>query len=219
MKKDALYQQFARIGHAVSNPHRLRILHALCQGEKTVEALAERIGQSIAATSAHLKVLRSACVVETRKEWRNVHYRLATDGVADFWLALQRLGEEVLPEVQAVVKTCLRDPDAMIEMSGRDLLRLVRHGAVTLIDLRPSDEYAAGHLPGARSVPLESLDDLITGLPKRRRIVAYCRGPYCLATIDAIAKLRRAGLSAKGLPTGILEWRAQGLPLEMKEAS
>ncbi|RYE55024.1 MAG: metalloregulator ArsR/SmtB family transcription factor [Rhizobiaceae bacterium] len=219
MNKEALYQQFARIGHAVSHPHRLRILNALCQAEKTVEALAERTGQSVAATSAHLKVLRSACLVETRKEWRNVYYRLATEGVAHVWLALQRLGAEVLPEVQAVVKTHLTDPGAMVEMSGSDLLEQVREGTITLIDLRSSDEYDAGHFPGARSIPLDVLDDLMTQLPKDRRLIAYCRGPYCLATVAAIKKLRQAGLDAKGLRMGIVEWRAEGLPVELHKAS
>ena len=214
MDRDTLYQQLAQIGHAASSPHRLRLLNLLGQGEKSVEQLATAIGQSVAATSAHLKVLRSVCLVETRKEGRNVFYRVAAEEMAPFWVALRRLGERVLPEVREVVRTYYSDPDSLAELSGRDLIDQVRQGRVTLLDLRPAPEYAAGHLLGARSVPAGELEEWMQRLPKRKPLVAYCRGPYCVTALESVRRMRDAGLNVRRLPLGIVEWRAAGLPVE-----
>lgn len=213
-----LYQHFARIGHAASNPHRLRLLGLLGQGEKTVERLAEQIGQSIAATSAHLKVLRSSCLVETRRQGRNVHYRLAGDSVSRFLLALRELGVERLPEAREVVRDYFSDRDSLVDLDARQLLDEVRNRRVTLLDVRPRDEYAAGHIPGARSVPRDELVRSLRRLPRRGRVVAYCRGPYCVSAVQAVAELREKGFNAFRLPIGVTEWKAAGGRLEAGSA-
>ena len=213
--RDVLYQHLARIGHAASNPHRLRLLGLLGQSEKTVERLAQQIGQSIAATSAHLKALRLSCLVETRRHGRNIHYRLASPSVSRFLLALRDLGLERLPEVREVVRDYFSDPATLIDLDARQLMREVRHGRVTLLDVRPPDEYAAGHLPGARSIPHDQLIRSLRRLPRRGRIVAYCRGPYCVTALQAVADLRHKGFKAFRLPIGVTDWTAAGEKLEV----
>jgi rhodanese-related sulfurtransferase len=211
--RDALFQHFARIGHALSSPPRLRLIALLAQAEKTVERLAEQTGQSVASASAHLKVLRAACLVEARRAGRHVYYRLASESVSRFWLALRELGEAQLPEVREVVRTYFSDPESLVKLDGQELLDEVRGGRVTLIDVRPVDEYEAGHLPDARNLPFEQIEQWIAHLPRRKQIVAYCRGPYCVTAVNAVARLREHGLRAYRLPAGVAEWRAAGLPL------
>lgn len=219
MNGQILYQHVARIGLAASNPHRLRALNLLAQSEKSVDVLADLLGLSLAATSAHLKVLRSACLVDSRKEGRNVFYRLADESVGSLLLSLRRTGERLLPEIREVVRDYHEDRDAMSQLIGEELLKRVRSGAVTLIDLRPDMEYRAGHFPGARSVPVDQLEQFIGSAGKRKPIVAYCRGPYCVAALEGVTRLREAKLNATRLEWGVLEWREAGLPLERENAA
>lgn len=211
---DLLFTQFALIGHALSNPHRLRLLQILSQAEKTVEALAEMTQQSVASTSAHLKVLRSACLVDSRKSGRFVYYRLSSDSVLRLWMALRQLGEETMPEVREVVRAYFDDPESLLKLTPQELLEGVRQGRFMLVDVRPTDEYAAGHIPGAESVPAEELTKRLKSLPRDRRIVAYCRGPFCVTAVEAVKRLRAQGLNAMRVGLGVAEFRLAGLELE-----
>jgi rhodanese-related sulfurtransferase len=217
LPRETLLAQFARIGHAISSPPRLRIIGLLAQGEKTVERLAEQNGQSIAATSAHLQVLRGACLVINRREGRHVHYRLSSDSVIRFWLGLQELGREHLPEVREVIRAFFEENGTLIRLSDQELREELREGRVVLIDVRPVDEYDAGHLPQARSVPFERLEAMIAQLPPGQKIIAYCRGPYCLTAVEAVNRLRAAGRDAYRLAAGVAEWKAAGWRLETQD--
>lgn len=181
--------------------------------------MAATVGQSLAATSAHLKVLRSACLVETRKEGRNVYYRPSDDHVGALLLTLRRTGERLLPEVREVASTFLNDKDALAQLSGEQLLEQVRTGVVTLIDLRPVDEFDSGHFPGARSVPAAELEEFMESAEKDRPVIAYCRGPFCLVTVNVVSALRERGFNAKRFPMGVLDWRDAGFVLERRERS
>ncbi len=208
-----VYEQFARITQALSSPKRLRILNFLCQGEKPVEVLAEQAGQSVALVSAHLKVLREARLVESRKEGRRVYYRIANEDVVRFWVSLRRLGESRLPEVREALRDFFGDRESMARVTGADLLGIVEKGEVLLLDLRPADEYAQGHIPGARSVPRDVLERTMAGLPTDREVIAYCRGPYCIVAEESVALLRERGFQAHNLRAGVAEWRSASLPL------
>ena len=187
--KDAVYEQFARIGKAVSAPKRLELLDLLCQGPRTVEALADQAALSVANASQHLQVLRAARVVEADKKGLYVEYRLADDQVCRFFHALRGLAEARLAEVEQVTRAYLTERGAMEAVPSNELLRRVRDGKVTVLDVRPPEEYRAGHIPGAISVPLADLKKRIAELPKNREIVAYCRGPYCVMAIEAVEVL------------------------------
>jgi rhodanese-related sulfurtransferase len=208
--KDALYAQFARIGHAVSAPKRLELLDLLAQTERTVEALADAIATPIKNTSAHLRVLRAARLVETRKEGTYVFYRLADDRVGQFVRDLQALGRNRLAEIEQTATAYIDAPDGLEPVSLRELARRVRAGDVTVIDVRPAEEYAAGHIPGALSLPLAQLKHGRTALPKHREVVAYCRGPYCIYATEAVALLRKRGYRARRATDGVPEWRTAG---------
>lgn len=210
---EILLRQFALIGHGASHPHRLRILQLLTQSEKTVEHLADMLGLSIASTSAHLKVLRSACLVIPRREGKFIHYRLASDTVARFLTVLRELGQERMPEVKAVMRDFFSDPQSLLPLGPKELLDGVKQGRFVLLDVRPADEYAAGHIPGARSIPLDELSRHIKTLPKRAKIIAYCRGPYCVSAVEAVTQLRHAGLKAFRSPVGVAEFKSAGLTL------
>lgn len=210
--KAELYAHFARVGKSVASPARLEILDLLAQGEKPVERIAEQARLTVKNASAHLRELRSARLVETRREGTYVFYRLADPAVFDLLRALQRLGRARLAEVEQIARRYL-DADDLEQVSIEDLHARIGRGDVTLIDVRPADEYAAGHLPGAISVPIEELDDRITGLPVRGEVVAYCRGPYCVYAVDAVRKLRAAGIRARRMEDGLPDWRARGLPV------
>jgi rhodanese-related sulfurtransferase len=212
--KNAIYPQFARIGHAVASPKRLEFLDLLSQGDKTVEALAEQAATPMKNTSAHLRVLREARLVETRREGTFVRYRLAGDEVARFLGSLQELGRQRLTEVESIATTHLPDPDGVEPVTLAELRILLRKGGVTLIDVRPRDEYDAGHIPGALSYPLPELKRRLREISKGSEIVAYCRGPYCAYSFEAVAWLRKQGYRARRAAQGLPEWRARGYPVD-----
>jgi rhodanese-related sulfurtransferase len=208
--KNSLYDQFARLGHAVSTPKRLELLDLLSQGEKTVEQLAEHSATPLKNTSAQLRVLRQARLVESRREGQHVWYRLADDAVATFLAALQALGRQRYAEVREMADAYLERRDALEPIPPDELRRRLQTGDVMLIDVRPTDEFAAGHIPGALSVPVADLPDRVHKLPKRKEIVAYCRGPYCVLAVEAVELLRQRGYRARRLVESVPGWRARG---------
>jgi rhodanese-related sulfurtransferase len=211
--KDPLYAQFARIGHAVASPVRIELLDLLAQGEKTVEALANQSGAGIKNTSAHLRVLRQARLVDTRRYGTYVYYRLADDEVSRFVRDLQRLGRRRLAEVEQVARQYLDGRDELEPVTLGELRKLVRDGGVTVIDVRPHDEYESGHIPGAVSIPVAKLKARLRELPKRREVIAYCRGPYCVFALEAVTLLRKSGFKARRSEEGWPAWRDAGHPV------
>ena len=211
--KDPLYAQFARIGHAVSAPKRLELLDLLAQGEKTVETLAEQSATPVKNTSAHLRVLRQARLVETRREGSYVNYRLADDDVLRFLRTLQALGRSRLAEVEQVADLYIERRDELEPVDLAELRRLTRDGAVTIVDVRPREEFEAGHIPGALSMPVAELRDRLGEIPRRREVVAYCRGPYCVYSVEAVELLRKHGYRARRAADGMPDWRVRGWPV------
>jgi rhodanese-related sulfurtransferase len=211
--KDAIYEQFARIGKAVSSPKRLELLDLLCQGPRTVEVLAKESGLTVANASQHLQVLRAARLVETEKEGLFVIYRLADQTVCEFFRAMRVLAESQLAEVEQIKRRFLEGRAGMEPVDREALLKLVREGAVTVLDVRPVEEYNAGHIPGALSIPLKDLTLHLSDLPHDQEIVAYCRGPYCVLSIQAVEMLRAKGFQAVRLEEGIQDLRAMGFPI------
>jgi rhodanese-related sulfurtransferase len=212
--KNALYREFARIGKAASSPRRLELLDLLSQGEKSVETLAKQGGLTVKNASAQLKVLREARLVDTRRSGQRVYYRLASNEVFRFWMSLQALGETRYAELRHISERYYADPDGLASIDRVALAERARRGDVLIIDVRPEDEYLAGHLPNARSVPVEQLQDHLESLPKDKEIVAYCRGRYCVYAIDAVALLREKGFRATRFEEGVPEWADAGLPVE-----
>jgi len=212
--KDSIYEQFARLGKAISAPKRLELLDLLCQGPRTVEALAEQAGISVANASQHLQVLRAARLVETEKKGLYVEYRLAGDEVCTFFFALRGLAESRLAEVEQVAREYFEQRGAMEAVESEELLRRVRNGEVTVLDVRPPEEYRAGHIPGALSIPVGELKARLRELPKDREVVAYCRGPYCVMAVEAVELLRKKGFTAHRLEQGVIDWRARGWRVE-----
>jgi rhodanese-related sulfurtransferase len=208
--KTAIYEQVARIGKATSSPARLEVLDLLSQGPRTVEAIASQIGQSVANTSHHLQVLRGARLVEAEKAGTYVTYRLADPLVVTFILQLRTLAQARLTEIDRVHRDYLAERDALEAVGDSELLRRVKAGAVTVIDVRPREEFEAGHIPGALSIPLAQLKKRLRDLPKGREVVAYCRGPYCVMALDAVDILRKKGFRAHRLEQGVVEWQAGG---------
>ena len=211
--KDAIYEQFARIGKSVSSPKRLELLDLLCQGERTVEVLAKESGLTIANASQHLQVLRAARLVEAEKEGLFVIYRLADQTVCEFFRAMRVLAESQLAEVEQIKRRFLEGREGMEPVDRDALLKLVQEGAVTVLDVRPVEEYNAGHIPGALSIPLKDLTLHLSDLPHDQEIVAYCRGPYCVLSIQAVEMLRAKGFQAVRLEEGIQDLRAMGVPI------
>jgi rhodanese-related sulfurtransferase len=211
--KDSLYTQFARLGHAVSTPKRLELLDLLSQSEKTVEQLAEQSSTPLKNTSAHLRVLRQARLVETRRDGQRVWYRLADEAVAAFLLSLQALGRHRYAEVRETAESYLERRDTLEPIAPAELRRRLDAGDVTLIDVRPADEFAAGHIPGALSLPLAELANRLRELPKRKEIVAYCRGAYCVLAVTAVELLRERGYRARRLTESVPAWRGRGYPV------
>ena len=212
--KALLFEQFARIGQALSSGPRLELLELLAQGERSVDALAQLSELSVANTSRHLQQLRQAGLVATRKEGQFVHYRLAGDEVVRLIYALGAVGEIYSAEVERLVKTFLTDKDSLEPVPAEEVLLRARKGLVTVLDVRPAQEYAAGHIPGAINIPLPEINKRLHELPANREIVAYCRGPYCLMAFEAVAFLRKKGRKARRLQDGLPEWRLRGLPIE-----
>jgi len=209
--KDAVYGQLGRIGKALSSPRRLELIDVLSQGERTVEELAGLTGQSLANTSHHLKILRQARLVESTKRGLYVHCRLAGDDVGALWRGLRQLGEARLAEIAVVKREFLADRDQLDRVDTDALVQRVRDGEVWLLDLRPAEEFAISHLPGAQSMPLDELEQRIEDLPRDQQIVAYCRGPYCVFAVEAVKVLRQRGFEAVRLEDGVAEWSARGL--------
>ena len=212
--KDAIYEQFARIGKAVSAPKRLELLELLCQSPRTVEALAEQAGISVANASQHLQVLRAARLVEAEKKGLYVEYRVADGDVSRFFFTLRSLAASRLAEVDRVAREYFQARGAMEAIDGEELVRRVKSGEVTVVDVRPSEEYRAGHIPGALSLPLDELKARLEDLPKGREVVAYCRGPYCVMAVEAVALLRKKGFNARRMEQGVVDWRARGWRVE-----
>jgi rhodanese-related sulfurtransferase len=210
----AIYEQFARIGKALSSPSRLELMDLLCQGPHTVEQLATASFQTLANTSQHLQILKAARLVEADKSGLNVIYSVAGPQVVAFTRSLQNLGRSRLAEVELMLDEFLEDR-GVVEVMDRDrLLEEAKRGKVTVIDVRPTSEYQAGHLPGAISIPFTELERRLSELPRSRRIVAYCRGRFCVMSIEAVRLLQKKGFKAIRLEESIIDWAAAGLPLE-----
>jgi rhodanese-related sulfurtransferase len=211
--KDAIYEQFARIGKAVSSPKRLELLDLLCQGERTVEVLAKESDMALANASQHLQVLRAARLVEAEKVGLFVVYRLADQAVCEFFLSMRVLAENRLAEVEQIKRRFLEGREGMEPVDRDELLILVREEAVTVLDVRPIEEYNAAHIPGALSIPLKELKQHLAELPRDQEIVAYCRGPFCVLSVQAVEMLRAQGFNAVRLEEGIQDLRAMGYPI------
>jgi rhodanese-related sulfurtransferase len=213
--KNAVYSQLALVGKAVSSPRRLELLDLLAQAPRTVEALAKETGQSLANASQHLKILRAARLVESEKKGLFVTYRLAQPEVADFCRSLRLLAEARLAEIDRVVRFYMKDPGRMEAVDREELVQRVARGEVTVLDVRPAEEYAAAHISRALSIPLRELESRLQELPRDREIVAYCRGRYCLFAFEAVERLQALGYRATRLEDGVFDWRARGLPVEV----
>lgn len=212
--KDRLYGQFARLGKALASPQRLELLDLLTQSERTVESLAAEIGSSTANTSQHLQALRRASLVDTRKDGLFVYYRLADASVAQLCAALRTVAEQQYAELDRIVRDHFGDRSDPEPVQMDELPRRARKGDVVILDTRPAREYAAGHIAGALSVPIDDLQDRLRKLPKSKAFVAYCRGPYCIYADQAVERLRASGRRAHRMATGFPEWRSAGLPVE-----
>ncbi len=217
--KDVLYEQFARIGKALSSGHRLELLEVLAQGEHSVETLAQETGMSIANASQHLQVLRSAQLVEVRREGVFQYYRLADEQVFSLWQSMRRVGESRMAEIDRIVQTYLHDRSLLQPISAAELVQRLVEGNILLLDVRPSEEYAAGHLPGSLSIPVAELQSRLVELPQEKEIVAYCRGPYCVFADEAVSLLRAQGYNAHRLEQGLPDWRALGLPVVSEQGA
>ncbi len=212
--KGRLYGQFARIGKALSSPHRLEMLELLAQGERTVDSLAGEIGLSLANTSQHLQVLRQAALVDSRKDGLFVHYRLVDPAVYDLCRAIRSVAEQQLAEFDRLVRDHFGDRSAAEAVPMGELIKRARSRDVVILDTRPANEYAAGHIAGAISVPVDELQGRLRQLPKDKEYVAYCRGPYCVYADRAVDILRSKGRRARRLLEGFPEWRAAGFPVQ-----
>lgn len=211
--KEPLYDQFARIGKAVANPHRLELIDLLAQGERRVDDLAREAALPIANASQHLQALRQAGLVETRRAGTAIFYRLADDSVVRLWRAIRDVAEARLAEIDRLTRTYLSDRALLEAVDVSTLLRRIGDGDVVVLDVRPEVEYQAGHIAGARSIPIAELEARLHEVPRDREIVAYCRGPYCVFSDEAVALLRGRGYAARRLDVGLPDWRSAGLPV------
>jgi rhodanese-related sulfurtransferase len=212
--KAALFDALASVAQALGNGRRAEIVDVLAQGERPVDELAREISQTVANTSQHLQVLARAGLVRSRREGTRVYYRLASDRVSDLWAAVREVAVRQVAEVSVLADEYLGERDGVEQLSASELDQRLARGDVVVLDVRPEAEYQAGHIAGARSAPLSSLDSIVEGLPRRREVVAYCRGPYCVYADDAVRLLRERGLKARRLDVGYPEWRRAGLPVE-----
>ena len=211
--KDQLYEQFARVAKALANPRRLELIDLLAQGERTVEELAVEAGLTIANASQHLQTLRAAHLVEVRREGLYAYYSLADESVFHAWQAIRTLGETHLAEVDRVVHTYLKDRAGMEAVSASELLKRMQNNDVVVLDVRPTKEYEAGHIPGARSIPITELEQQLRNIPRDHEVIAYCRGPYCVYADEAVQILTEQGYRARRLEGGLPDWRAAQLPV------
>jgi rhodanese-related sulfurtransferase/DNA-binding transcriptional ArsR family regulator len=209
--KATLYKSFAEIAKAAAHPHRLALLEQLAQGERNVDALADRVGLAVANASQHLQSMRRAGLVTARREGKFTLYRLSDDSVLDLLNAIGRVAERNVAEVQQVVSGYFNARDTMEPVSRGELRKRLRSGTVTVLDVRPAEEFALGHVPGAINIPPGELERRLSELPRGKEIVAYCRGPYCVFAFEAVAALRAAGYKARRLEGGLPQWRAAGL--------
>ncbi|ANB02073.1 metalloregulator ArsR/SmtB family transcription factor [Ectothiorhodospira sp. BSL-9] len=216
--QDLLYEQVARIGKALSSPKRLEILDLLAQGEKSVDRLAEEAGIDIKLASAHLRVLKEGRLVMPRRQGRFIFYRLSGQDVASLNVMVRSVAEQHLLELRATLEQMSGAMATLDSRNRTDLLAQARQGEVVVIDVRPPEEFEAAHLPFARSLPLAEIEARLAELPLDREIVAYCRGPFCVLSDEAVALLRRLGYRAHKLSDGVSEWQAAGLPLESRDA-
>lgn len=214
--KDLLYEQVARIGKALGSPKRLELLEMLAQGEKSVDALAAELSIDIKLASAHLKALRDARLVTSRREGKFIHYRLTGPDVAGLGVMLREVAEEHLLELRLALDQMAANPGQLAPVDREALMAQAQRGEVVVIDVRPSDEYAVAHLPFARSMPLAEVEQHLASLPRDKEIVAYCRGPFCLLSDEAVALLQARGYRARKVSDGVSEWQAAGLPLERR---
>ncbi len=212
--KHQLFEQFAQVAKALSHAHKLELLELLAQGERSVEVLANVAGLTVANTSRHLQQLRRAGLIASRKEGLYVFYRLAGDDVIDLLRSLRRTGQRHITEVNDVVVGYFNDRDSLEPVSRKQLLRRSKNGLITVLDIRPNEEYDVGHIPGALNIPLNEIEQHLATLPKEQEIIAYCRGEYCVLAFEAVAALRKKGFNARRLEEGYPEWKAAGLPVE-----
>ena len=212
--KTELFEQFARIGKALGSAKRLEMLEFIAQAERSVEALARMTGLSVANTSQHLQQLRQAGMVAARKEGLYVFHRLAGDGIVRLLAALRAVGQEHLAEVDKLVKLYLDSNDSLEPVPAKELMQRAKKGLVTVLDVRPPEEFSAGHIRGAINVPVAELRKRLKEIPQGQDVVAYCRGPYCLLAFEAVAELRRRGRRARRLEDGFPEWQSAGLPVD-----
>lgn len=217
--KEQMYAQFARLGKALASPGRLELLDLLAQGERPVEALAQEAALSVANASAHLKVLRQAHLVESRKEGLHVYYRLADPAVYRLWAVLRHVGERQLAEIDRLVVTYLHERGVLEAISRDELRQRLTEGAAEVLDVRPAVEYHQGHIAGARSIPVDELAARLDELDPAQEVVAYCRGPYCVFADEAVALLRDRGFAATRYDEGYPEWAAAGLPVARAEVT
>jgi len=212
--KQELFRQFARVGKALANSNRLELLEFLAQGERSVDELASVAGLSVANTSQHLQQLRQAGLAINRKQGLKVYYQLSSDKVINLLDSVRDVAENQLAEVSQLVTAYLTVKDELEPLPRDELLARARDGLITVIDVRPELEYAAGHVPGAINIPLAELEKHLSGFNKDQEIVAYCRGPHCVLAYDAVARLREKGLQARRMQDGYPEWKTAGLPVE-----
>lgn len=211
--KKKLFENFARVAKALASDNRLELLEALAQGERSVDGLAQASGMSVANTSHHLHVLRDGGLVQSRKEGLNVIYKLSSDEVLNLVTSLRKIAEAHLAEVERIVRESFDSRDELKPVRRDELMRMAAAGEAMVIDVRPSGEYEAGHVPGAINIPIDSLPQRLMELPLTQEIVAYCRGPYCMLAFEAVAQLRLHGYRARRLEDGFPEWKAKQLPV------
>ena len=212
--KQALFEQLAVIARALGSAVRLELLDFLAQGKRSVEELAQVAGLSVANTSKHLQQLKAAGLVEAKRDGKHIRYQLSDDRTLDAIRDLRILAEAHLDQVGDLVSSYLRSRDALEPVPASELLERARDGLVTVVDVRPPEEYAQAHIPGALNIPLDKLKQRLKQLPRDREVVAYCRGPWCVLSYEAVARLREAGIEARRLEDGLPEWRRAGLPVE-----
>jgi rhodanese-related sulfurtransferase len=211
--KAVFLEQFARVGKAISSPSRLELLDLLCQSEKSVETLVSQSGLTLKNASAQLRVMREAGLITSRRDGKYIYYRISDRKVADFWSEFQKFSRHQLAELQTFALDLTKNTEEIEQVGRKTLLARAKRGEVVVIDVRPPDEYEAGHLPFALSVPLNELESKLKRLPKNKRIVAHCRGPYCLMAVEAVKLLNRKGFDAQRLDLGVNEWSSAGFPV------